>query len=97
MKIQKIKQKIAFIAVALGLVTNVSQGHATSLQQQIKQLSAQQKVLEQKLNEQQHNKKDSAVVVANQEGFALKSTDGHFLLKLRGLIQADGRLLCRHA
>ncbi len=43
--------------------------------------------------EQQEN----AIVTAGKEGFQLKSGDGKFILKLRGLLQADGRFFVDQA
>ena len=43
-------------------------------------------------NEAAGNKKpDGPIVVADERGFALKSTDGSYVLRLRGLLQLDGR------
>ena len=34
---------------------------------------------------------ESAIVTAGKDGFKIQSGDGKFWLKLRGLVQADGR------
>jgi phosphate-selective porin OprO/OprP len=47
--------------------------------------------LELKDEEAQKKKDESAVVIAGKDGFAIKSADGDFQLKIRGTVQADAR------
>jgi phosphate-selective porin OprO and OprP len=55
-------------------------------QRQLDQEAAQQKV-----DETAQKAKDAPVVTAGPEGFALKSVDNNFVLRLRGYAQADAR------
>ena len=67
-----------------------------AVQQRIDELDLKVRTLERRLEVDQETKlaekaKQTATVSAGADGFALKSTDGAFQLKLRGLLHADGR------
>ncbi|MGH8532980.1 MAG: OprO/OprP family phosphate-selective porin [Gammaproteobacteria bacterium] len=67
-----------------------------AVQQRIDELDLKVRTLERRLEVDQETKlaekaKQTATVSAGADGFALKSNDGAFQLKLRGLLQADGR------
>lgn len=66
-----------------------------SVKDKLEKLDQKQRVLERKLELQEEKEKsgDNAKVTASKEGFAIKSGDGSFQLKLKGLIHADGRFL----
>jgi len=61
----------------------------------IEDIDQRSKIIERKLellDEQAAQRKASEVVVsAGDRGFSFKSADGAFVIKLRGLLQADGR------
>lgn len=57
----------------------------------VEQIDQKQRILERKWELQEEKTKDQALVGAGKEGFYIKSADGKFNLKLRGLIQADSR------
>ena len=65
------------------------------LDQEIQALKRQRELDQQQAQEQadQAAKKalETPVVTAGEDGFALKSADGNFVLRLRGYAQADGR------
>lgn len=60
---------------------------ATSLSE----LDQKQKILERKWELVEEKQKETAQVTAGKEGFQIKSGDGKFWLKIRGLVQADSR------
>ncbi|MGH8543206.1 MAG: OprO/OprP family phosphate-selective porin [Gammaproteobacteria bacterium] len=67
-----------------------------AVQQRIDELDLKVRTLERRLEVDQETKlaekaKQTATVSAGADGFALKSNDGAFQLKLRGLLHADGR------
>jgi len=67
-----------------------------AVQQRIDELDLKVRTLERRLEVDQETKlvekaKLTATVSAGAEGFALKSNDGAFQLKLRGLLHTDGR------
>jgi phosphate-selective porin OprO/OprP len=67
-----------------------------AVQERLEALERKVRTLERQLEVEQETKaadkaKQTATVSAGADGFALKSTDGAFQLKLRGLLQADGR------
>ncbi len=67
-----------------------------AVQQRIDELDLKVRTLERRLEVDQETKlaekaKQTATVSAGADGFALKSNDGAFQLKLRGVLQADGR------
>ncbi|MGH8658967.1 MAG: OprO/OprP family phosphate-selective porin [Gammaproteobacteria bacterium] len=67
-----------------------------AVQERLDSLERKVRLLERQLEVDQETKladkaKQTATVSAGAEGFALKSNDGAFQLKLRGLLQADGR------
>lgn len=74
------------MGLAFAILTSGS-AQATSL----KELDQQQKILERKWELIEEKQKDTAQVTAGKEGFQIKSGDGKFWLKIRGLVQADGR------
>jgi phosphate-selective porin OprO/OprP len=67
-----------------------------AVQERLEALERKARTLERQLEVEQETKaadkaKQTATISAGAEGFALKSTDEAFQLKLRGLLQADGR------
>jgi len=75
---------------------------AASIDQRLEQLEQEIRILKrqreldqeqavQKAEETAKKAKETPVVTAGPDGFALKSGDGNFVLKLRGYAQADGR------
>jgi phosphate-selective porin OprO/OprP len=74
-----------------------SVGHAADadLQKQVDTLDEQVKILQRKLENSDEDaakaKSENAVVTASDKGFGLKSADGNFEIKLKGLLQADAR------
>ena len=71
-------------------------GELKSLEKRIIELEQQQKILARKWEIEQQaaaeKAKSAPVVTANsKDGFSLKSADGDFSLRFRGLIQADTR------
>ena len=66
------------------------------LDQEIRILKRQreldQEQAQQKADQAAQKAKQTPIVTAGQDGFALKSADGNFVLRLRGYAQADGRL-----
>lgn len=75
---------------------------AASIDQRLEQLEQEIRVLKrqreldqeqavQKAEEAAHKAKETPIVVAGPDGFAFKSGDGNFMLRLRGYVQADGR------
>src|SRR5919197_2471825 len=67
-----------------------------AVQERLEALERKVRTLERQLEVEQETKaadkaKQTATISAGAEGFALKSTDEAFQLKLRGLLQADGR------
>lgn len=60
-----------------------------ALQQKVLVLERKQEIAQEELKEQ---KKVTPVVVAGEKGFGLKSADGKYEVKLRGLLQADARV-----
>jgi phosphate-selective porin OprO and OprP len=64
------------------------------LQRQLEQVDERSRILERKLELQEEatsKSKDAPVVVAGDKGFALKSANGAFVVKIRGIIHADAR------
>lgn len=59
------------------------------LRQKVLVLERQQEIAQEEFAEQ---KKKTPVVVAGEKGFGLKSPDGAYEIKLRGLLQADARV-----
>jgi len=61
----------------------------------VQELEERVRILERKLEIQEEDttakKKEAAVVTASDKGFALSSADKNFELRLRGVLQADGR------
>ncbi len=71
-----------------------------AVQQRIDELDLKVRTLERRLEVDQETKladkaKQTATVSAGADGFALKSTDGAFQLKLRALLHADSRWFFR--
>lgn len=78
------------------LASGIAQAADSDLQKQIDSLDQQLRVLQRKLELSDENaakaKTETAVLVAGDKGFGIKSSDGKFELKLRGLLQADARV-----
>lgn len=96
--------RLLFVAVALnsgalGLSESVLAQSGglpePTLQERLESLEQKQRILERRLELEQEKAlekaKDTSILGAGKEGFFLKSADGSFQLKLRGLIQTDGR------
>jgi len=66
-----------------------------ALEQEIQTLKRQRELdqerAQQKVDQAAQKAKDTPIVTAGPDGFALKSADGNFVLRLRGYAQADGR------
>src|SRR5882724_3987572 len=66
-----------------------------ALDQEIRALKRQreldQEQAQQKVDQGAQKAKDTPIVTAGSDGFALKSADGNFVLRLRGYAQADAR------
>ncbi len=90
--------KAQLFAVTILFTLALSSGaQATSVNQRVDEIDQKQRILERKLELQEEKNKDGAQVTAGKEGFSIKSNDGKFQLKLRGLIHSDGRLLCQRS
>ncbi|MCG3120517.1 MAG: hypothetical protein ALAOOOJD_03258 [bacterium] len=67
----------------------------STIQQRLEELDQKQRILERKWELAQEEAaaktKDAPTLIAGKDGFALKSADGKFQLKLRGYTQTDGR------
>lgn len=67
----------------------------STLKQRLEELDQKQRILERKWELAQEEAaaktKEAPILIAGKDGFALKSGDGKFLLKLRGYTQTDGR------
>lgn len=87
---KKLIFSISFIiGTALTVVPIV---HAESLERRVEEIDQKQRVLERNAELQQEKAKETAQVTAGKEGFQFKTGDGKFVLKLRGVLQADGRI-----
>src|ERR1043166_1482285 len=94
---------VATTATGTGLLAdNTNAAPAGSIDQKIEQLDQEIRILkrqreldreqaQQQVEEAAQRAKQTPIVTAGPEGFALKSPDGNFVLKLRGYAQADGR------
>jgi len=96
MKHLKRSTKIALGIVFSVFVSSVTQAADNSdIQKQLDALEQQVRILQHKLEVSDENsakaKKDNAILTGSDKGFGLKSSDGEFELKLRGLIQMDVR------
>lgn len=65
------------------------QPDVTALEQKVKVLERKQELADE---DAAKRKKETPVLVAGDKGFGLKSPEGDFELKLRGLVQADARV-----
>jgi phosphate-selective porin OprO/OprP len=67
----------------------------TTLRQRLEEIDQKQRILERKWELAQEEAaakaKEAPVLIAGKDGFALRSADGKFQLKLRGYTQTDGR------
>src|ERR1043166_3866546 len=77
----------AALATTARAQTNIEQ-RLDELEQEIRILKRQRELDQERADQKA---KATPVFTAGKEGFALKSADGNFELKLRGLLQADGR------
>ena len=66
-----------------------------ALEQEIQALKRQREQdleqAQQKVDQATQKAKEAPIITAGSDGFALKSADGNFVLRLRGYAQADGR------
>lgn len=91
------KQKGIFAVSLVSLAAAAVAAPAYAAEEDVDNISLEQRVLilERKLEIQKEEAdakaKDGAGVTAGDKGFSFKSNDGNFELKLRTLIQADGR------
>lgn len=83
--------KLAGILALSGILLASPAARAESVQEKIDAIDQRQKVLERKLELEKEASKDKATVSAGKDGFAIKTADGKFQLKLKALVQADGR------
>ncbi len=88
----------ALVAGGVLLASNIAfagDAEVEALRKTIEELDQKIKIIERKneiaSEEAAAKKKETPVLVAGDKGFALKSADGNFEFKLRGLIQADSR------
>lgn len=99
---QTLKKRIAMVTAVVFLFpsllladTAAVSGNSQSIEERLKALEHEIQVLKrvQEVNKEISIKKDleTPVVVAGKDGFALKSREGDFTLKFKGLVQADGR------
>jgi len=85
----------ALLGLGLGALSSAHAEDGDSLKQQLQDLDQKVRVLQRKLEiadeDSAKARSENATVVAGDKGFGLKSSDGKFEVKLRGLIQADAR------
>lgn len=92
------KNLIFSISIITGVaVTAIPTLHAESLNQRVEEIDQKQRILERNWELEQEKAKETVKVTAGKEGFQIRTGDGKFVLKLRGIVQADGRFLCPHA
>lgn len=90
------KNLILTISIITGVVlVAIPAANAGSLDQRVEEIDQKQRVLERNWELEQEKAKETAKVTAGKEGFQIKTGDGKFVLKFRGIIQADGRFLCQ--
>ncbi len=86
---------LLFFNLAIALHAQTRSGVDSTFQQRLEEIDQKQRILERKWELQQEEAavkaKDTPALVAGKDGFALKSSDGRFQLKLRGYAQTDGR------
>lgn len=95
----KLRPHWAGLIIALLPFTNSlaqsQEGEIADLRRQLEEQDQRTRILERKLEIQDENAKAAApntpVVKAGAKGFSISTPDNAFVLKLRGLIQADGR------
>ena len=94
------RKRIPFLIMVTGFLLGTSLAGAAGLssteEERWQELDQKIRILERKL-ELEKEKADSAaarqaVLEAGEKGFVIRSADGSYQLKLRGYIQADGRL-----
>jgi len=77
------------------LASAIAQADDAALQKRVDDLEQQVKVLQRKQENSDEDvakaKAENPVVTASDKGFGLKSSDGSFEVKLKGLVQADAR------
>src|SRR5690242_1059159 len=61
------------------------------LDQEIRALKRQRELDQEQADQAAQKAKETPIVTAGPEGFALKSADGNFVLRLRGYADADSR------
>ncbi len=86
----------ACVTGGLGLQAGAEEAIPPAVQKRLEELEQKVRLLErqQEVSEEVRTAdkaKQTATVSAGSEGFAIKSTDGDFQLKLRGLLHADSR------
>jgi phosphate-selective porin OprO/OprP len=96
------KKRIAQLLIASGVLLGSNLALANDsdelekLRALVQELDQKVKILDRKseiaAEDAAAAKKETPIVNASEKGFGLKSADGNFELKLRGQIQADGRL-----
>lgn len=90
------KNLILTISIITGVaLAAIPTAGAGSLDQRVEKIDQKQRILERNWELQQEKNKETTLVTIGKEGFTLKSGDSKFVLKLRGLVQADGRFLCQ--
>ena len=88
---------IGFVSVVLAVSAGAPSTFAQekSIEQRLEELEQEIRILKRQKDldtEQAEQKaKETPILTAGKEGFALKSADGSFQLRLRGVVQADGR------
>ena len=95
MNSRQIISSLMIVALAVGAGGSGAFAQEKSIDQRLEQLEQEirilkrQRELEQEQTEQKA--KETPVITAGKDGFSLKSADGNFELRLRALVQADGR------
>jgi phosphate-selective porin OprO and OprP len=89
---QKILTALILIVLSISPVTYAAD--PDPLEQRLADLEQQVAILKRQLElrKEEETKKDAPVITASsKDGFSIKSPDDNFKLKVRGLVQADGR------
>jgi phosphate-selective porin OprO/OprP len=83
---------VGLLAASLTVTTHAQQ---TNVEQRLDELEQEIRLLkrQQQLDQEQAEQKakDTPIITAGRDGFALKSPDGRFALRFKGQVQVDGR------
>lgn len=86
-KVEELQKQVDAQKKAAPVAENNSE--VAELRQKVAVLEARQKITDNDIAEQ---KRKAPVVVAGENGFGMKSADGKYEVKLKGLVQADARV-----